>query len=226
MTVHEAMKYFDSVKTEPGDAADAGKILADEVRRLSGMRRKFLVEAWEHRQVSFEVEANNEEDAKKVAEDVYHNDERLQDIMIHDDESVAYDEFRVIADLGPATGIISPQANDKRVSDLIKYDADRKKSRASIMYCLDHLMHALNNEDAILPWLSDGLPDGEYQMAKPLSDHQLKGYIDIDEGQGMVDGLVALAARILFREVFPKAYSYALNEANLHSNVYEGKVLI
>lgn len=226
MTVQEAMKYFDHVKTEPSDAAEAGKVLADTIRELTGGKRKFLVEAWEHRQVSFEVEADNEEEAKKVAEDVYQNDERLQDIMIHDDESVASEEFKVLQDLGPATGIISPQANDKRVSDLIKYETDRKKSRASIMYCLDHLMHALNNEDAIVPWLNDGLPDGEYQMAKPLADHQLKGYIDIDEGQVMVDELVALATRILFREVFPKAYSYALNEANLHSNVYEGKVLI
>ena len=34
---------------------------------MSG-RKKFLVEVWEHRQVSFEVEAENAEEAKKVAE--------------------------------------------------------------------------------------------------------------------------------------------------------------
>ena len=69
-------------------------------------KKKFLVEVWEHRQVSFEVEAENEDEAKKVAEDVYANDEELQGIMVNDDESIAYEEVKVLQCLGDANGII------------------------------------------------------------------------------------------------------------------------
>lgn len=70
------------------------------------MKKKFLVEVWEHRRVSFEVEAENEDEAKKVAEDVYANDEELQGIMVNDDESIAYEEVKVLHCLGDANGIV------------------------------------------------------------------------------------------------------------------------
>ncbi len=69
--------------------------------------KKYLVEVWEHRQVSFEVEAENEEEAKIVAEDVYMNDDDLQDEMVSNDESIACSEVKVLQELGPATGIIN-----------------------------------------------------------------------------------------------------------------------
>lgn len=72
---------------------------------MSG-RKKFLVEMWEHRQVSFVVEAENEEEAKKVAEDVYANDEKLQDDMVNNDESIVCDEVKVLHELGDADGIV------------------------------------------------------------------------------------------------------------------------
>lgn len=68
--------------------------------------KKWLVEVWEHRQVSFEVEAENEEEAKKVAEDTYQNDEELQHEMVSNDESIAYEEVKVLHEIGPATGIV------------------------------------------------------------------------------------------------------------------------
>lgn len=71
------------------------------------MKKKYLVEVWEHRQVSFEVEAENEEEAKKVAEDVYQNDDGLQHEMVSNDESIAYEEVKVLHELGDATGIIN-----------------------------------------------------------------------------------------------------------------------
>lgn len=71
------------------------------------MKKKYLVEVWEHRQVSFEVEAENEEEAKKVAEDVYQNDDDLQHEMVSNDESIACEEVKVLQELGPATGIIN-----------------------------------------------------------------------------------------------------------------------
>lgn len=77
------------------------------------MKKKYLVEVWEHRQVSFEVEAENEEEAKATAEDVYANSDRLQDIMVNDDESIASEEVNVITCLGEADGIIGNNGERK-----------------------------------------------------------------------------------------------------------------
>ena len=70
------------------------------------MRSKFLVEVWEHRHVSFVVEAEDEDEAKKVAEDVYQNDDELQHDMVSNDESIAYDEVKVLHRIEPADGIV------------------------------------------------------------------------------------------------------------------------
>ena len=68
--------------------------------------KKWLVEVWEHRQVSFDVEAENEEEAKDVAMGEYVNSDRLQDIMVHDVESIASSEVNVLQCLGEANGIV------------------------------------------------------------------------------------------------------------------------
>lgn len=68
--------------------------------------KKWLVEVWEHRQVSFVVEAECEEEAKNTAYDAYVNSDSLQHIMTHDDESIAYDEVRVLQCLGDADGTV------------------------------------------------------------------------------------------------------------------------
>ena len=57
--------------------------------------------------VTVSVEAENEEEAKKVAEDVYQNDDDLQHEMVSNDESIACEEVKVLQELGPATGIIN-----------------------------------------------------------------------------------------------------------------------
>ncbi len=75
------------------------------------MKSKFLVEVWEHRQVSFEVEAEDEEEAKKVAEDVYQNDYDLQHEMISNDESIAYDEVKVLHRIGNADGVVESKVD-------------------------------------------------------------------------------------------------------------------
>ena len=68
--------------------------------------KKWLVEVWEHRQVSFIVEAECEEEAKNTANDAYVNSDRLKDIMVHDDESIAFEEVRVLHCLGDADGVV------------------------------------------------------------------------------------------------------------------------
>lgn len=75
------------------------------------MKSKFLVEVWEHRQVSFEVEAEDEDEAKKVAEDVYQNDYELQHEMVSNDESIAYDEVKVLLRIGPADGVVETKGD-------------------------------------------------------------------------------------------------------------------
>lgn len=72
-------------------------------------KKKYLVEVWEHRQVSFEVEAESEDEAKAVAEDAYANDETLQRKMVEDDESVVCDEVKVLQCLGDADGIVATE---------------------------------------------------------------------------------------------------------------------
>lgn len=76
--------------------------------------KKWLVEVWEHRKVSFEVEAENAEEAKRVAEDTYQNDEDLQHEMVSSDESIACEEVKVLQEIGPATGIVDKKPSSKR----------------------------------------------------------------------------------------------------------------
>ena len=66
--------------------------------------KNWLVEVWEHRQVSFVVEAECEEEAKNTAYDAYVNSDSLKYVMTHDDESIAYDEVRVLQCLGDGDG--------------------------------------------------------------------------------------------------------------------------
>lgn len=73
------------------------------------MKKKYLVEVWEHRQISFEVEADSKEEAKVIAEDVYQNDDELQREMVENDESVVYDVVNVLLELGPADGIVGTE---------------------------------------------------------------------------------------------------------------------
>lgn len=52
------------------------------------------------------------------------------------------------------------------------------KRRARLLYCMDYLMHALSDEEAIVPWLQDACPDGTNEM--DLQFQQLKPYLDLE----------------------------------------------
>ena len=52
------------------------------------------------------------------------------------------------------------------------------KRRARLLYCMDYLMHALSDEEAIVPWLQDGCPDGTNEV--DLRFPQLKPYLDLE----------------------------------------------
>ena len=55
---------------------------------------------------------------------------------------------------------------------------DRKQRRAQLLYCMDVLMHALNDEEASVHWLNDGVPDGT--LEKDLAQEQIRPYLDLE----------------------------------------------
>ena len=105
---HCAIEWFDPVTEDFSremfggirDAFNAARSIPESRRycRAGSSERcaKWLVEAWEHRKVPFIVEAENAYEAKKVAEDVYANDEELQEDLVNFDDSIVGDEIRVI----------------------------------------------------------------------------------------------------------------------------------
>lgn len=119
------------------------------------MKKKYLVEVWEHRQVSFEVEAENEEEAKKVAEDTYQNDEELQHEMVANDESVVYEEVKVLHEIGPATGIVGEKPSRKPELYAIISVKDR----------IVHLEHSVNPDASCCQESEDALQLETYSLA-------------------------------------------------------------
>lgn len=84
-----------------------------------------------------------------------------------------------------------------------------KKSRAEVLYHLDHLIRHVNDEDHQENWLVNGIPDDVYANAKDLTDEQREPYFDFvedtDDGCGYQD-FVKLAVRMLYRECFKVVY--------------------
>jgi hypothetical protein len=96
-------------------------------------------------------------------------------------------------------------AEEQAMSDLCHM---RKMERGRILYCLDYLMMSLNDEYAHEPWLTDGVPDGTMSDRNFLTDEQVEDHAELVDSQQELDGFIALAAKILFSEVYPKAWSF------------------
>lgn len=71
-------------------------------------------------------------------------------------------------------GIIVTEAAAEQQVDYM----DRKQRRARLLYCMDVLMHALNDEEASVHWLTDGVPDGT--LEKDLTQEQIRPYLDLE----------------------------------------------
>lgn len=71
-------------------------------------------------------------------------------------------------------GIIVTEAAAEQQVDYM----DRKQRRAQLLYCMDVLMHALNDEEASVPWLCDGVPDATLET--DLTQEQIRPYLDLD----------------------------------------------
>ena len=101
-------------------------------------------------------------------------------------------------------------AEEQAMSDLCQM---RKMERGRILYCLDYLMRSLNDEYAHEPWISDGVPDGTLSDRNFLTDEQVDDHAELVDSQQELDGFIALAAKILFSEVYPKAWRFLQDQS-------------
>ena len=161
--------------------------------------KKWLVEVWEHRQVSFEVEAENAEEAKKVAEDTYQNDEDLQHEMVSSDESIAYEEVKVLHEIGPATGIVDekPSSKPERKPELYAI--------ISIKNDIVHLEHTVNPDASCCQYGEDALQLESYS-ARGWHTDKYDPFLRDDfwgfwtEWNGLVSGGITLNDDFTFNE--------------------------
>ena len=84
----------------------------------------------------------------------------------------------------------------------------RQMERGRVLYCLDYLMRSLNDEEAQAIWLEEGCEDGLMADRNFLTEDQVEDHAELVESQQQLDEFVALAARTLFSEVYPKAWSF------------------
>ena len=84
----------------------------------------------------------------------------------------------------------------------------RKMERGRVLYCLDYIIRSLNDEEAQAPWLEEGCEDGLITDRNFLTEDQVKDHAELVESQQQLDEFVALAARTLFSEVYPKAWQF------------------
>jgi len=97
------------------------------------------------------------------------------------------------------------KAEEQAVSDLCHM---RKIDRGRILYCLDYLMRSLNDENAQATWLEEGCVDGLITDRNLLTEGQVEDHAEFVDSQAQLDDFVALAARTLFREVYPDAWTF------------------
>lgn len=89
----------------------------------------------------------------------------------------------------------------------------RQMERGRILYCLDYLMRSLNDEEAQAVWLEEGCEDGLMADRNFLTEDQVEDHAELVDSQQQLDEFVALAARTLFSEVYPKAWRYLQDQS-------------
>lgn len=88
--------------------------------------------------------------------------------------------------------------------------AGRKaRGRVEVVAAMDALMHRLNDEESLVPWLSDGVPDDMDHNVFPRDGKaKLDEYMDVygDMSDEDFDDMVRLFATIVRRECFKTTY--------------------
>ena len=69
------------------------------------------------------------------------------------------------------------------------------KRNAKLLFCMDYIMHALNDEEAIVDWLTDGVPDGTNEV--DISFPQLKPYLDLEVSKEDFDYMTGIFIKTL-----------------------------
>lgn len=88
----------------------------------------------------------------------------------------------------------------------------RKMERGRILYCLDYLIRSLNDEEAQAIWLEEGCEDGLMTDRNFLTEDQVEDHAELVESPNDLDEYIGLATKILFREVFPKAWEILMKQ--------------
>lgn len=81
--------------------------------------------------------------------------------------------------------------------DRTRFGCSEQQHRARLLFCMDYIIHNLNDEEAAVPWLQDGAPDGLYQESK---EPPAEEYEDLDLSDDEFYRLVGLFINILALE--------------------------
>lgn len=69
----------------------------------------------------------------------------------------------------------------KEELDRIRFGCSERQHRARLLYCMDYIMHNLNDEEALEDWLVMGPPDGLYQASEEPPAGEYDGVAESDE---------------------------------------------
>lgn len=87
--------------------------------------------------------------------------------------------------------------------------SDRKDGiveRGRVMYCLEYIIRRMIDSGAHVPWSAYGVPSGMFDNDKFLTAEQVSGHSELVKTQEDLDRFVSLAAVIIFKEAFPRAW--------------------
>lgn len=90
-----------------------------------------------------------------------------------------------------------------------KLEAQKQRSRAEVLYCLDVLIrHLADHEDAMNKWLEYGIPDGT--LVNWPTDKQLEPFLYYAEDERSFEDFVWAAMKLLRYKVMdlPKSETY------------------
>lgn len=73
-------------------------------------------------------------------------------------------------------------------------------------------MRSLNDEEAQATWLEEGCEDGLITDRNFLTEDQVEYHAEVVASQNELDEYIGLAAKILFREAFPRAWKFLMEQ--------------
>lgn len=191
---------FAATASHEGDHATRVVLVEEEEKKTQS--NQWNEEVLGHKAVTCTVEINDPDDCNiKLTE--------LLDVetLIRDHEQQLQDGAAAcLCDSICRFDILKPTEVEFEVLTIDRCEVSRlrkeNKARTVCLYCMNILMRHLNDEDALLPWLADGIPD-DCSVKEP-DDTLLKDIEDLDVSKTDFEHMLALFTRILTREVYPE----------------------